>query len=166
MGRTRDARRVIKVPAVWAGRRARIEGGWCDPAGGYFARHCGRESMLGIYIDGPSRAVRYLSRAAGLDALVRRYPFRRLNLDSSTPIYIYIISKFLGVGTGWVPRPAAGRGYLSIAATAGYFQQHERLGYDPQGSHNTPVEPEQRLSVLLELEAAPLCSEGTILMPA
>jgi hypothetical protein len=32
MGRTRDARRVIKVPAVWAGRRARIEGGWCDPA--------------------------------------------------------------------------------------------------------------------------------------
>jgi hypothetical protein len=57
---------------------------------------------------------------------------------------------------------------VSIAATAGYFQQHERLGYDPQGSHNTPVEPEQRLSVLLELEAAPVLqviysSEGTIL---
>ena len=30
MGRTRDARRVIKVPAVWAGRHARIEGGWFD----------------------------------------------------------------------------------------------------------------------------------------
>ena len=107
MGRTRDARRVIKVPAVWAGRHAPLTNreDWTrekhkpnahvphEHAGlvewgvrvtraellkflpfGLAATHAsraggstgyfGRESMLGIYIDGPSRAVRYSSRAA------------------------------------------------------------------------------------------------------
>ena len=57
MGRTRDARKedAILGQAGWPAEPASRAGG----AAGYF----GRESMLGIYIDGPSRAVRYLSRA-------------------------------------------------------------------------------------------------------
>ncbi len=107
LGRTRDARKVIKVPAVWAGRHAPLTNRadwtsqrsissahrpceWIEKAGwgelvtrekkmqflpfGLAATHAsraggstgyfGRESMLGIYIEGPSRAVRYLGRAA------------------------------------------------------------------------------------------------------
>ena len=49
MGRTRDAaaRRVIKVPAVWAGRHARIEGGLFDRIlwAGKHAGHIHRRSQ-------------------------------------------------------------------------------------------------------------------------
>ena len=107
MGRTRDARKVMKVPAVRAGRHAPLtnRAAWrsqrtfssahrpcerIEKAGwgvlvtrekkmqflpfGLAATHASRaggstgyfewESMLGIYIDGPSRAVRYLRRVA------------------------------------------------------------------------------------------------------
>ena len=57
MGRTRDARKEDAIPGQsgWPAGPASRAGG----ATGCF----GRESMLGIYIDGPSRAVRYSSRA-------------------------------------------------------------------------------------------------------
>ena len=57
MGRTRDARKEDAIPGQsgWLAEPASRAGG----ATGCF----GRESMLGIYIDGPSRALRYSSRA-------------------------------------------------------------------------------------------------------
>jgi hypothetical protein len=57
MGRTRDARKedAILGQAGWPAEPASRAGG----ATGY----SGRENMLGIYIDGPSRAARYLRRA-------------------------------------------------------------------------------------------------------
>ena len=68
MGRTRDARRVIKVPAVWAGRHARIEGGWCDRIlwAGKHAGHIHRRSQSGGPVFEP-RTEAWMPPSGGID---------------------------------------------------------------------------------------------------
>ncbi len=70
MGRTRDARRVIKVPAVWAqaGRHARIEGGWFDRMlwAGKHAGHIHRRSQSSDPVS-ETRSEAWMPQSGGID---------------------------------------------------------------------------------------------------
>ena len=86
MGRTRDARKVIKVPAVWAGRHACIEGGWFDRIlwAGKHAGHIHRRSQSG----GPvfeTRTEAWMPLSGGIDFSELNLVGQRIKFDFEFP---------------------------------------------------------------------------------
>ena len=86
MGRTRDARRVIKVPAVWAGRHARIEGGWFDRIlwAGKHAGHIHRRSQSGGPVFEP-RSEAWMPPSGGIDFSELNLVGQRIKFDFEFP---------------------------------------------------------------------------------
>ena len=119
MGRTRDARRVIKVPAVWAGRHARIEGGWFDRIlwAGKHAGHIHRRSQSGSPV--------FETRSSAWMPPSVRHPFRRLKSHWSTP-------KIPGILIREFPRGACTSTYLVRDSVALGVEQDDDAVLDLQ----------------------------------